>query len=148
MIDKETKVMGGIVGLLAAGAIAYATIIPSELEHKRYEGMLDGKKVTYSVDDFGSDLPLQDTCFLNVYKVFKDERTEREFRVKDINCDNTANEVTSFTDGRKEETYSRDEIVYGKKVGKYDSLLAKVQDKFTNPKHDADAKHQRMMKNL
>ncbi len=142
-----------IVGLaataLTAGAIAYATMVPSGLEHKNYEGMIDGQKVKYSVGDWGSDLPLQDVCRLNVYEILTDKRNKRLFMVTDIGCDNTADSVNIYNGhGQLNENYTREEMIYGQKAAKYDGRLKKVQDKFTNPQHDADAKHQRMMKNL
>ncbi len=161
-----------LVGLaataLTAGAIAYATMVPSGLRHSEYKGTLeDGTPMVYQVSDrlkFQSFLsrskylwdtgnPLEDVCHLVGFTEEPDERNyygafNIKLNIQDRYCDNKADEVTVQVENGRSETYTRKEMNYGGKAAKYDSLLARVQDKFTNPNYDADAKHQRMMKNL
>jgi len=161
-----------LVGLaataLTAGAIAYATMVPSGLRHSEYKGhQADGIHMVYQVSDrldfhrlsskmtyIGeTGLPLEDICHLVKYKEEPNEENQynvfnEEIVIQDRFCNNTADEITTLNKNGKFETYTRNELVYGNKAAKYDGILAKVQDKFTNPQHDADAKHQRMMKNL
>jgi hypothetical protein len=142
---SEYKIPFGITSFIAAAVIAASQLISSGLEHKKYEGKVGEEVITYEVKGL-RNIPFADKCELMVsqekdYSSGGTYLAQKYFIVDDY-CNNT---VDKFIGTNGSGSFNREQLVYGNKAAALDKLLADIKDKFTNPQHDIDERHRKMM---
>ncbi|NQV90923.1 hypothetical protein HQ489_00450 [Candidatus Woesearchaeota archaeon] len=141
---SEYKIPIGIASIIGAAVITASQLIPSGLEHNKYQGKVGEEVITYEVRSL-RNIPFADKCELMVSqeKSYSDGQTYLEpiYSVVDDYCNNTVDTFNLQGEG----SFNRKQLLYGNKAAALDELLADTKDKFTNPQHDIDKQHRKMM---